>query len=237
MTAYPVKLTGLREDRLPDLAGGHAEPGPYVARRPLADLSPHAVVGAAIGKLRATLGRCGVGGLMVFSAAGLSVARMYDFLLGDNDLFVADRVAARTILETVPEAALIARTNRAFHACAVRRAARQRITPFIGLGVGPSAAHKAHETIGQVNPAVRTVHVDPDKLVLAYGHALLAVDDQVAMISDDIRDPAATLTTSALTAALIDMTPVCRLFVPVLYFLLDGKAYRAEISPGYLDGH
>jgi O-methyltransferase involved in polyketide biosynthesis len=158
--------------------------------------------------------------------------------LGGEDNFAVDRSAVRTILEQFPEAAQIAQANRAFQARAVRHAARQGITQFIDLGCGLPTSPNTHETARQITPGVRTVYADCDELVLAYARATLAVDDQVAVIGADIRDPATTLTSAALTG-LIDLAqPVCLLLVSVLHFLSASEAdaavatYRDRIAVG-----
>jgi O-methyltransferase involved in polyketide biosynthesis len=210
----------------------------FVARSLRPGVSPHTVVTDDVGELRAALEPSRVGGLVPFSPTTPSIARMYDALLGGKDNFAADRAAVRAILDNFPEAALIARANRAFQARAVRHAARQGITQFIDLGAGLPTAPNTHETARLINPAARTAYVDCDELVLAYARALLAVDDQIAVIEGDIRDPAVVLASPAL-ANLIDLTqPVCLLLVSVLHFLSPNEAdtavvaYRDRLAPG-----
>ncbi len=210
----------------------------YVARRTRAGLNPHTVVTDNAAELRAALQSSRDAGLVPFSVTTPSIARIYDFLLGGKDHHAADRSAARKILETFPEAAQIAQANRAFQARAVRHAARQGITQFIDLGSGLPTAPNTHQSAQQITPGARTAYVDSDELVLAYARALLAVDEQIAVIAADIRNPAAILTSPALTG-LIDLTqPVCLLLVSVLHFLPGGEAdtavaaYRDQIAPG-----
>jgi O-methyltransferase involved in polyketide biosynthesis len=210
----------------------------YVARRTRAGLNPHTVVTDNVAELRAALDPSRDSGQVLFSSTAPSIARMYDFLLGGKDNYAVDRSAAGKILDAFPEAAHIARANRAFLARAVRHAARQGISQFIDLGSGLPTKPNIHETARQITPGARTAYIDRDEFVLAYARALLAVDEQVAVIAADIRDPAAILTSPALTN-LIDLTqPVCLLLVSVLHFLPSGEAdtavaaYRDRIAPG-----
>jgi O-methyltransferase involved in polyketide biosynthesis len=210
----------------------------FVARSERPGLNPHTVVTGNVGELRAALQPSRGTGLVPFSPTTPSVARMYDFLLGGKDHHAADRSAARKILETFPEAAQIAQANRAFQARAVRHAARQGITQFIDLGSGLPTAPNTHETARLANPAARTAYADNDQLVIAHARALLTIDDRIAVIAGDIREPAAILSSPALTG-LIDLAqPVCLLLVSVLHFLTPSEAdttvaaYRNRIAPG-----
>jgi O-methyltransferase involved in polyketide biosynthesis len=238
--ARPDELVGLRE-QFPgfriwrEITVGRVR---YVARRTRAGLNPHTVVTDNVAELRAALEPSRDSGLVPFNSTTPSIARMYDFLLGGKDNYAVDRSAARKILDTFPEAAHIARANRAFQARAVRHAAKQGIIQFIDLGSGLPTEPNTHETARQITPGARTAYIDRDKFVLAYARALLAVDDQVAVIAADVRDPAAILTSPAL-AGLIDLTqPVCLLLVSVLHFLPAGEAdtavaaFRDRIAPG-----
>jgi hypothetical protein len=238
--AGPAELGALRE-QFPgfriwrEISGGRCR---YVARSQRQGLSPHTVVTADIGELWAALEPSRDAGLVPFSPTAPSIARMYDYMLGGKDNFAADRTAVRAILETFPEAAQIAQTNRAFQARAVRHAARQGITQFIDLGSGMPTSPNTHETARQVTPGARTAYVDSDEFVVAYARALLAVDDQATVIAGDISDPAVILGSPALTC-LIDLAePVCLLLVSVLHFLRAAEAdaaideYRDRIAPG-----
>src|SRR5690349_1474741 len=60
-----------------------------------------------------------------------SAARVYDYLLGGKDNFAADRDAAAKLLEALPDAALVAKANRAFLAAAVGYVASRGIDQFV----------------------------------------------------------------------------------------------------------
>ena len=63
-----------------------------------------------------------------------NVARIYDYLLGGKDHFAADRQAAQRLVAALPNAAAVARANRAFLAAAVRYAARAGIAQYLDIG-------------------------------------------------------------------------------------------------------
>ncbi|MGH7194850.1 MAG: SAM-dependent methyltransferase, partial [Candidatus Saccharimonadales bacterium] len=75
-----------------------------------------------------------------------NVARIYDYLLGGKDNFAADRVAARQLMDAVPDIAGLVRDNRSFIARAVRyMAAEAGIRQFLDLGAGLPAKDSVHE--------------------------------------------------------------------------------------------
>ncbi len=213
----------------------------YIALSQHPDLRPHTVITADLAELREALAR----GQRVpgwpqptFSPAAPSVARIYDHVLGGKDHFPADRAAARELLERFPEVAQIARANRAFLARAVRHVARQQVTQFVDLGAGLPASPNVHETTRQVIPGARVAYVDNDPMVLAHARAVLAVDDQVAVVAGDLRAPAAVLADPALISLIDFSKPVCVVLASVLHFLPAQQAdaavaaFREQMSPG-----
>lgn len=55
-----------------------------------------------------------------FDPSRPNAARVYDYLLGGKDNFAADRETAALLVEALPDAAKVAKANRAFLAAAVR---------------------------------------------------------------------------------------------------------------------
>jgi hypothetical protein len=167
-----------------------------------------------------------------------NAARVYDYLLGGKDNFAADRQAAEALLTALPDAALAARTNRAFLAAAVCRVAEQGVSQFVDIGAGLPTAPNVHECARKVVPDARVVYVDNDPVVVAYARALLATDDLVTVISADARDHAAILDAPEF-GSLIDLSkPVCVMFVSTLHFLPAAQAdvtvaaFRERMAPG-----
>ena len=167
-----------------------------------------------------------------------SAARVYDYLLGGKDNFAADRDAAAKLLEALPDAALVAKANRAFLAAAVGSVASRGIDQFVDIGAGLPTSPNVHETARQAVPNARVAYVDNDPLVVTHARALLATDELVTAINGDVREYEAILSAPEL-AALIDFArPVCVLFVSILHFLPADvsdaavAAFRERMAPG-----
>jgi hypothetical protein len=180
-------------------------------------------------------GNAGSGG---FDPDKPSAARVYDYLLGGKDNFAADRDAAAMLLEALPDAARVAKANRAFLAAAVGSVASRGIEQFVDIGAGLPTSPNVHETARNAVPNARVAYVDNDPLVVTHARALLATDERVTVINGDVREYEAILSAPEL-AALIDFAkPVCVLFVSILHFLpadvADAAvaAFRKRMAPG-----
>jgi hypothetical protein len=167
-----------------------------------------------------------------------SAARVYDYLLGGKDNFAADRDAAAKLVEALPDAARVAKANRAFLAAAVRYVASRGIDQYLDIGAGLPTFPNVHETARQAIPGARVAYVDNDPLVVTHARALLATDELVTVINGDVREYEAILSAPGLST-LIDLAkPVCVLFVSILHFLPAGAAdaavaaFRERTAPG-----
>jgi hypothetical protein len=167
-----------------------------------------------------------------------SAARVYDYLLGGKDNFAADRDAAAMLLEALPDAAHVAKANRAFLAAAVGSVASRGIDQFVDIGAGLPTAPNVHQAARQAVPSARVAYVDNDPLVVTHARALLATDELVTATNGDVREYEAILSAPEL-AALIDFAkPVCVLFVSILHFLPADAAdaavaaFRERMAPG-----
>jgi SAM-dependent methyltransferase len=167
-----------------------------------------------------------------------NAARIYDYLLGGKDNYAADRTAAERVLRALPDAALVARANRAFMADAVRQVAGFGITQFIDIGTGLPTAPSVHECARSVIPSARVAYIDNDPVVVAHSRALLATDDLLTVIDGDARESKAILADPLFTS-LIDLArPVCVMFVSILHFMTPAQAddavatFRDVLAPG-----
>ena len=162
-----------------------------------------------------------------FDPSKPSAARVIDYLLGGKDNFAADREAAARLLEALPDAARVAKANRAFMAAAVRYVAARGVDQFVDIGAGLPTSPNVHECAREAVPGARVAYVDNDPLVVTHARALLATDDLVTAISGDVREYEAILSAPEL-AALIDLDkPVCVLFVSMLHFVAVSDADEA----------
>ena len=171
-----------------------------------------------------------------------SAARVYDYLLGGKDNFAADRDAAAQLVEALPDAARVAKANRAFLAAAVRYVASRGIDQYVDIGAGLPTSPNVHESAREAVPDARVAYVDNDPLVVTHARALLATDELVTVINGDVREYEAILSAPELSA-LIDLAkPVCVLFVSILHFLpaACGRRCRRRVpgadGPGKLPG-
>ena len=180
----------------------------------------------------------GTASALGFDTSRPNVARVYDYLLGGKDHFAADRQAAQRLMESLPNAAAIAKANRTFLAAAVRHAARAGIAQFLDVGAGLPTSPSVHECARAIVPGARVAYVDNDPVAVTYAQALLATGDGVIAIEGDAREPEAILAGPEL-AAVIDLTePVCLALVSMLHFFTADEAdmivggFRQRMAPG-----
>lgn len=150
-----------------------------------------------------------------------SVARMYDFYMGGNDNYPADREACGGLLERAPAKNLV-HTQRRFLSQVVRHLTRHHeVRQFLDIGCGFPTGTDVHHIAQQVRDNVRVAYVDKDPMVVAHGRALLEGDGQTAVVQADLRDPVTMLREPRL-AHLIDLSePVAVLIVSVLHCVPD----------------
>jgi len=172
-----------------------------------------------------------------------NVARIYDYFLGGDQNFTADRAAAEHVLDNYPDAALAARANRAFLRRAVAFLAGQGIDQFLDIGSGLPTVGNVHEVAHTINPTARVVYVDNDPVAVRYSRELLVEEGEgargVTVIEADLRDPAAMLSHPD-TRRLLDLRrPLGLLLVAVLHFIPDDdearravRAVREALAPG-----
>jgi S-adenosyl methyltransferase len=150
------------------------------------------------------------------------IARVYDYLLGGNNNFAADRAAAEQFVEVMPGIMPGVREARAFLVRVVAFLAGQAgMRQFLDIGAGLPTAGSTHETALQIAPDSRVVYADNDPLVLAHARALLtgSKQGQTAYLDADLRDPGRLLAGAAQT---LDLTrPVAVMMVGVLHCVPD----------------
>lgn len=160
-------------------------------------------------------------------------ARIYDFLLGGKDNFLADRQAAARIVEQLPELPTSMRANRDFMTRVVRTlAAEHGIRQFLDIGTGLPTSPNLHEVVQAVAPDSRVVYVDNDPIVLTHARALLTStpEGRTAYVDADLRRPEAILSTPALRGTLDLTAPVAVTLIAVLQYVQDDAEARAIID-------
>jgi O-methyltransferase involved in polyketide biosynthesis len=129
-------------------------------------------------------------------------ARIWNYLLGGQDNFAADRAVGDQIIATLPQLAEHAKLSRAFLARAVRYLVLDAgIRQFLDIGTGLPTAENTHEVAQAAAPESRIVYVDNDPLVLAHARELLTSTAEGATdyVHEDLRDPEAILRVASRT--------------------------------------
>jgi O-methyltransferase involved in polyketide biosynthesis len=157
-------------------------------------------------------------------------ARVWNYWLGGEDNFAADRATGDQVLRVYPEIVEVARASRAFLARAVRHLAGEvGIGQFLDIGTGLPTADNTHEVAQRVAPSARIVYVDNDPLVLTHARALLTSSPQGATdyLDADLRDPDEILRGAAGT---LDLTrPVAVMMLGVLGYVASYDEARSIV--------
>ncbi len=151
-------------------------------------------------------------------------ARVYDYLLGGQHNFAADRAAAEQGLRANGNSRVPPRENRAFLARAVRYlAAEAGIRQFLDIGTGIPTAPNVHQVAQAIDPATRVVYVDNDPIVLAQARALLtgASEGRTEYLDADLREVDAILSSPRLRQVIDLNQPVGLMLIAVLHFVGD----------------
>jgi hypothetical protein len=151
-------------------------------------------------------------------------ARMYDYYLGGENHYPADRELADKVLASMPAARTAARENRAFMGRAVRFLAEEiGLRQFLDIGTGLPTSNSVHEVAQAVAPSARVVYADNDPLVLAHARALLTSSPagRTAYLQADLRDPESILAHPSVRELLDFGQPVALMLVAILHFIPD----------------
>jgi hypothetical protein len=147
-------------------------------------------------------------------------ARVWNYWIGGQDNYAADRAAADAVTAANPLQPTVARTARRFLIDAVQSLAGQHnVRQFLDIGSGLPTADNTHEVAQRVAPDCRVVYVDNDPVVLAHSRALLSstAAGTTDFILADARDPEAILVQAGRTLDLGQ--PVAIMFIGVLHFI------------------
>jgi S-adenosyl methyltransferase len=168
------------------------------------------------------------------------VARMYDYYLGGENNFEADRIACLELDKIVPGTRGLAINNRNYLVRVVRTLANDySIRQFIDIGTGLPTQNNVHQVAKEAHPDARVVYVDIDPIVSVHGRALIPDDGSTVFILEDVRQTEDILN-HADTQRLIDLTePVAVLYISFLHQIPDrddpaGLVHRmmSRLAPG-----
>lgn len=150
-----------------------------------------------------------------------NVARVYDYWLGGRHNFLADQDLARAITAVEPNARAGAQANRAFLGRAVRFLTSAGIRQFLDIGSGIPTQENVHEVAQQASPGARVVYADVDPVAIAHSKAILAGNENAAVIDADLHDPGHVLGDPAVRRLIDFGQPAGLLLVMVLHFIDD----------------
>jgi hypothetical protein len=159
-----------------------------------------------------------------------NAARVYDYLLGGTANFAKDREFADRLKAIAPEAATIARLNRAFLRRAVTHCLDNGIRQFLDIGSGIPTAGNVHEIAHRTDPSARIVYVDIEPVAVAHTERILASDANAAVVHGNLLEPEKLLS-SAATQQLLNLDePIAVLMVAVLHFIDDDQGPHAAVA-------
>jgi hypothetical protein len=118
-----------------------------------------------------------------------SIARTYDYLIGGRDHYVIDEEFGRYFEQVLSGSEQIAVSNRRAMERAVQAVAHAGVDQIIDFGCGLPAKQNVHQIARRHLPETRVVYLDNDPIVISHGQAMLAVDEDVAVVQADVREP------------------------------------------------
>jgi hypothetical protein len=151
-------------------------------------------------------------------------ARRYDYWLGGENNYEADRESAELVAEAFPTIRFAALENRKFLRRAVTHLTEEAgIRQFLDIGAGLPTAGNVHEIAQGIAPESRIVYVDNDPIVLIHARSLLdsAPEGATAYLDADARDPEKILSHPDLLATLDLSKPVALMLVAIMHFFTD----------------
>ncbi len=169
-----------------------------------------------------------------------SSARVYDYWLGGDYHYQADRDAADRATRHMPGAQYLARQNRRWVGRVVQYLVTQcGIRQFLDIGSGIPTAGNVHEVAQKMDPSTRVVYVDYERVAVDIGLEILQDNPNTTSLHADMREPD-TILTDAATTELLDFTqPVAVIWGSVLHFVEDRDdpvglvgTYKEHLAPG-----
>jgi S-adenosyl methyltransferase len=161
-------------------------------------------------------------------------ARRYNYWLGGDDYFEADRISGDAAAKVFPTVRIFAKENRRFLRRAVTYLVQEAgIRQFLDIGTGIPAAGNVHEVAQSIDPKARVVYVDNDPIVLAHARRLLSDTPDggaTAYIHADLRRPDTILNHPDLRATLDLTKPVGLMLIAVAHFLIDADDAYGKVA-------
>jgi hypothetical protein len=159
-----------------------------------------------------------------------NAARVYDYLLGGTANFAKDREFAEHLTRIAPQAAMIARVNRAFLRRAVTFCLDNGIRQFLDIGSGIPTAGNVHEVAHRIEPSAKVVYVDIEPVAVTHTERILASNENADVVHGNLLDPEALLSSAPARRLLNFDEPLAVLMAAVLHFIDDDKGPHAAVA-------
>jgi O-methyltransferase involved in polyketide biosynthesis len=155
-------------------------------------------------------------------------ARIYDYLLGGNHNFAADRAAAEKLKKSLPDVVEGAAVQRAFLRRVIDFFTAEGIDQFLDIGSGLPTVGNVHDLARATIPEAKVVYVDIDPVVIAHSSRILKDVPDVTIIEGDLRRPSKILNHEEVRHLLDFERPLGLTMTAVLHFIVDDEvAYRS----------
>ncbi len=161
---------------------------------------------------------------IAFDASRPNVARVYDYLLGGQDNFAADRALGDEIIAGLPEIQAGVLAQRAVLGRVVRYlVGTAGVSQLLDIGSGLPTADNVHEIAQRVAPQARArvVYVDNDPGVIAHARALLSGSTGSLAEEGDVLAPSSVVGNPAVREHLDWDRPVGLLLCGIMHYILD----------------
>ncbi|MFD3586389.1 SAM-dependent methyltransferase [Streptomyces sp. NPDC058683] len=159
------------------------------------------------------------GGSDLQEAPDAHPARVYDYFIGGENGFEADRAAGAWIGLQAPDLLTTMQANRAFLARAVRWLAEQGVDQFIDIGSGFPVSPNTHEIALSKSPSGSVVYCDVDPAVGQRTRDLIADQKGAEFVLGDIQNPEELLARPAVQDLIRSGRPVACVLAAVLHFV------------------
>ncbi|WP_328451091.1 SAM-dependent methyltransferase [Streptomyces sp. NBC_00386] len=166
-------------------------------------------------------------------------ARVYDYFIGGENGFAADRAAGAWIRMQAPDLLATMQANRTFLSRAVRWLTRQGVDQFIDIGSGFPVSPNTHEIALSAAPSGSVVYCDVDPAVGQRTRALISGQAGASFVLGDICSPEELLAQPAVQDLIRSGRPVACVLAAVLHFVPEGAdparitaVLREALPPG-----
>jgi hypothetical protein len=159
-------------------------------------------------------------------------ARIWNYWMGGNDFYDADRAAGDAVAAVFPDIVRMAKLSRGFLLRTVTYlAAEAGIRQFLDIGTGLPTMQNTHEVAQHIAPESKVVYVDNDPLVLAHARALLVnttPEGVTTYVHADYHDPELIIADAA--NVLNPTEPTAVMFMGVLGYEPDFDVVRSIVG-------